>query len=181
LVEQGTFNPKVAGSIPARPISTSAAIESGDRIDPAIGAIILNMARKLLAGVVIAVATGFVAPAAGAQAPILHSAAVLHRHVVVQISTGDLRPVLLSVATRPAVSADGELVKKNVRLRETIQLPSSATGVARWESRGTLAPGTYFVQVEAFETGGLTDCPRFLPNCNARWSNIRRVVVQPSS
>jgi hypothetical protein len=31
--------------------------------------------------------------------------------------------------------------------------------------------------VQAIETGGVTDCPRFSPGCNRHWSNVRRVVV----
>ena len=84
------------------------------------------------------------------------------RHVVLLIAAGDVRPVQLTVATRQAVDNSGALVAKNVRLRETIQLtPPAPTGVARWQSRTTLAPGTYFVQVMAVESGGgITNCPQ---------------------
>jgi hypothetical protein len=68
-----------------------------------------------------------------------------------------------------------------VRLQETIHLSSSAPGVVRWKSHGTLAPGTYFVQVLAVATGGVTDCPRFQPHCNEHWSSVRRIVVARSS
>jgi hypothetical protein len=138
------------------------------------------MARTLLAAVVVAVAAGGVAQAAGANTPILLSASAVDRHVVVKVSVGDLRPVELSVARQRAVTADGAFVRKNVRLQEAIHLPASATGVARWQSRGTLPPGTYFVQVMAVETGGITDCPRFQRNCNEHWSDVRRVVVRKS-
>lgn len=100
---------------------------------------------------------------------------------MLSLSVGDLRPTELIVAKRRAVDLEGALLQRNVRLRETIQLPASATGVVRWRSRETLRPGIYFVQVEAVETGGLTDCPRALPNCNERWSNVRRVVVAKAS
>ena len=133
----------------------------------------------LLAGVVVAVALGVVAQAMGKELPILRSATVHARHVVVQVAVGDVRPVQLMVATRRTVDNNGALVTNNVRLRETIQLtPPASTGVVRWQSRSTLAPGTYFVQVVAVESGGgITDCPKFLRNCLARWSNVRRIVV----
>jgi hypothetical protein len=135
-----------------------------------------GMAGKLLAGVVIAVAAGAVASATSAQVPILRSAVVVHRHVVVQVSVGDLQPVELAVATQRAVSANGAFLPRNVRLRESIRLPAAVSGVVRWTSHDRLGPGTYFVQVMAVETGGLTDCPKFLRNCHEHWSNVRRVV-----
>ncbi len=136
----------------------------------------------LLAGVVLAVALGGVRQATGNELPILRSATIHARHVVLLVAIGDVRPVQLTVATRRAVDQSGVLVAKNVRLRETIQLnPPTTTGVARWQSRTTLAPGTYFVQVMAVERGGgITDCPKFLRNCLDHWSNIRRVVVPTS-
>jgi len=97
------------------------------------------------------------------------------------LSVGDLRPVELTVAKRPAVDANGALLAKNVRLRETIQLAPLASGVVLWLSRKALRRGTYFVQVMAVETGGVTDCPKFLRNCLDHWSSVRRVVVRPSS
>jgi hypothetical protein len=67
-----------------------------------------------------------------------------------------------------------------VRLREAIQVAQPVTGVVRWQSRTTLGPGIYFVQVMAVDTGGVTDCPRFLRNCLEHWSNVRRIVVPAS-
>jgi hypothetical protein len=139
------------------------------------------MARKLLAAVVVAVAAGGVAQTTLAQTPILRSATVAHRHVVVTVTVGDLQPTEQVVATRRAVSADGALLRRYVRLQEAMHLPPSATGVVRWKSRGTLGPGTYFVQVIAVETGGITDCPPKLLSCNERWSSVRRVVVAKAS
>jgi hypothetical protein len=138
------------------------------------------MARKLLAGAVVAAALGAVGPAAADQLPILRSAKVAHRHLVLAVSVGDVRPVELTVADRRAVNADGALLRKNVRLQETIQLPASESSVVRWQSQKTLRPGTYFVQVIAVETGSVTDCPPKMPRCGEHWSNVRRVVV-PSS
>lgn len=140
------------------------------------------MARTLLAGVVVAAALGAVGPAGAGQLPILRSASVVDRHVVVTVSVGDLRPTELMVATRAAVNADGALLAKDVRLRETIQLPPTTSAVARWQSPKTLASGVYFVQVMAVETDGVTDCPPKLQrNCLDSWSNVRRVVVRASS
>lgn len=135
----------------------------------------------MLAGVVVAVALGCVASATAKDLPILRSATVQSRHVVVHIEISDARPVQLMVANRSAVGVDGALTAKNVRVRETIRLaPPAAMGVVRWQSRTKLAPGTYFVQVMAVEAGGgITDCPKskFLHNCLDRWSNVRKIVV----
>jgi hypothetical protein len=135
------------------------------------------MARRLLAGVVVAAALGAAGAAAADQGSLLRSATAVRHHVVLRVSVSDLRPVELTVAKRPAVDTDGALLQKNVRLRETIQIPASETGLVRWRSHKTLAPGTYFVQVEAIQTGGVTDCPPKLRNCNEHWSNVRRIVV----
>ncbi len=139
------------------------------------------MARGLLAGVVIAAALGVVGPAAGGQLPILRSARVVHRHVVVEISVGDVRPVELTVAKRSAVDIEGALLPKNVRLQETITLPASSGGVVRWQSPKELRAGVYFVQVTAVDTGGVTDCPPKVTKCGEDFSNVRRVVVRKSS
>jgi hypothetical protein len=135
------------------------------------------MARKLLAAVVVAVAAGGVAGASSAQTPILRAASANHRHVVVTVSVGDLRPTELLVARRRAADSNGEFLRRNVRLQEAIHLPSPTPGVVRWKSTGTLRPGTYFVQVMAVPTDGVTDCPRYQPRCNEHWSIARRIVV----
>ena len=93
----------------------------------------------------------------------------------------DLRPTEMLVARRRAVNVDGALLQKNVRVQETIQLPTPATGIVRWQSHKTLRPGTYFVQVKAVQTGDVTDCPPKLRTCNEHWSNVRRVIVLRSS
>lgn len=142
------------------------------------------MARALLAAVVLAVAIAGVAPAAGKELPFLRSASVNTRHVVLQIAVSDVRPAQLTVADRSDVGADGALLAKNVVRRETIQLvPAATTGVVRWKSRMTLAPGTYFVQVLAIErSGGIIDCPpKLMRTCLDRWSNVRRIVVPASN
>jgi len=135
------------------------------------------MARKLLAGAVLAAALGAIGPAAAGQLPMLRSAKTVHRHVVIRLSVTDLRPVEFTVAKRRAVDASGALLRQNVRLQETIHISPSASGVVTWRSPTALGSGKYFIQVKAIETGGVTDCPRFAPSCNERWSNVRRVVV----
>lgn len=137
------------------------------------------MARSLLAGVVVAAALGAVGSAAG-QLPLLRGASVVHRHVVLKLSVGDLRPIELAVATKRTVDADGALLSQDVRLREPIRLLASAYGVVRWRSQTLIRPGTYFVQVTAVPTSEITDCPPFQRNCNDHWSNVLRVVVPRS-
>lgn len=137
------------------------------------------MARALLAGVIGAAVLGAVGTAAAGQVPIVRSVGIVHRHVVLQLSVDGVRPVEFAAATRRAVDAEGALLSKNVRLRETIQIPASTGAVVRWESPKALRPGTYFIQVTAVETagGGVTDCPPKQPRCNELWSSVRRVVV----
>ena len=137
------------------------------------------MARKRLAGVVAGVALVAVATAGADRLPILRSAKVVNGHVVVQVAVGDMRLSQLTVATRPTLDGYGSLIPRYVRMRETIQLAPSTSGVVSWQSKGTLAPGTYFVQVVAFDNGegGITDCPPKLHNCVLHRSNVRRIVV----
>ena len=101
--------------------------------------------------------------------------------MVLELSVGDLRPVEFTVAERRGVDANGALLRKNVRLRETIKPPSSTNTVVRWQSPKALHPGVYFVQVTAVDTGGVTDCPPKMPKCGEQLSNVRRVAVRPSS
>jgi hypothetical protein len=129
----------------------------------------------------VAAALGAVGRAAADQLPILRSARVVHQHVVLRISVGDVRPAELAIAKRRTVNASGALLRKNVLLQETIKLPATAHGVVRWRSGKTLRRGAYFVQVAAVETGGVTDCPPKQRRCDERWSNVRRVVVRRSS
>jgi hypothetical protein len=141
------------------------------------------MARTSLAVVIVAVALAGVAPATGRDLPLLRSASVDTRHVVLQVAVGDVRPVQLTVADRSDVGANGALLAKNVVRRETIKLaPAATSGVVRWKSRMTLAPGAYFVQVTAVDrSAGLIDCPpKLMRTCLDRWSNVRRIVVPAS-
>ena len=139
------------------------------------------MARGVLAGVLIVAALGAVGTAAGQEVPILRSAKVVHRHPVLEISVTDVRPLEFVAAKRRVVDANGALVSKNVRLRETINVASSSGGVVRWRSPRALRRGSWFVQVTAVETGGVTDCPPKMPRCGLNYSNVRRVVARKSS
>lgn len=138
------------------------------------------MAKRLLAGVVIASALTAVGAAAAGQPPIVRSVRIVHRHVALELTVGQARPVEFVAAKRRAVDAEGALLPANVRLQETITLPASAAGVVRWESPRALRPGTYFVQVKAVETagGGVTDCPPKQRECNVRWSSLHRVHIK---
>jgi hypothetical protein len=138
------------------------------------------VARRLLAGAVVAAVLAVAVPASAGELSILRSASVVARHLVLQLSVRDLRPTQMIVAKRGTVGADGALLPKNTRLREPIQLPGTDTGLVLWKSSHALLPGVYFAQVKAIETGGVTDCPRFQRNCLDRWSNVRRVVVRAS-
>lgn len=138
------------------------------------------MGRRLLAGVVIALGLGTVGAAAAGQLPIVRSVRVVHRHVALELTVGNARPVQFMAAKRRAVDAEGALRRQNVRLQETIQLPASASGAVRWQSPKALRPGTYYVQVKAVETGGggVTDCPPKQLKCNVRWSGLHRVLIK---
>jgi hypothetical protein len=140
------------------------------------------MARRwLLAGCFCLVAFGAMAASATVQLPILRSATVRVRHVVIEFEVSDVRPVEFIAATRRAVDpASGALVSASVKLREPISLAPAAAGVVRWRSMKVLPPGVYFVQVMAVDTGGVTDCPHFQRDCLDHWSNVRRVVVASS-
>jgi len=110
--------------------------------------------------------------------PILRSAVAANRHVVVRIEVSDVRPVAFVAAASSAEGPGGALLSRNVRLSEAIKLPPSAAGVVRWETRRRLSPGTYFVQVMAIDTGGVTDCSAGDRRCTEHWSNVRRLVVR---
>jgi hypothetical protein len=104
----------------------------------------------------------------------------VHRHLVLRISVTDERPIALAVAKHRAVDANGELLRKNVRLRETIHV-STSNGVVRWRSQKRLRLGRWFVQVTAVASAGTTDCPPKTPKCGTHVSNVRRVTVRRSS
>lgn len=109
--------------------------------------------------------------------PILRSATADHHHLVVRITVSDLTPVDLIAANRRTVDRSGALLDTNIRLRERIKPGAEANGILRYRSRKTLKPGSYYVQVLAIDTSGVTDCPHTQPNCLQHWSDIRRVLI----
>jgi hypothetical protein len=138
------------------------------------------MEKRTLAGVAIAASLGAAGTAAAGLPPIVRSVTVVHRHVALELAVGTARPVRFTAAKRRTVDAEGALLRRNVRLEETIQLPATARGVVRWQSPKTLRPGTYFVQVKAVATGGggVTDCPPKQRQCTVRWSSLHRVLIK---
>jgi hypothetical protein len=145
------------------------------------------MARKLLAGVVLAAALTAVVwrgvgPASADQVQMLRSAKVVHRHPVLKIAVAGVRPLALLVARRGAVDGNGALLEKNIRAEDTIEVAPAPNGrgVLRWRSSTRLRHGIWFVQVTGLETDSAAACPPAKSNCNERWSNVRRVTVRSS-
>jgi hypothetical protein len=139
------------------------------------------MARGVLAGVVVAAALGAVGPAAGGRLPIVRSATVVDRHVVLGLSAGHLRPVELSVAKRRAVGASGALLRKNVRRRETIQLPASAGSIRPLAEPEGTPRGRLVRPGDGGRDGRRDGLSTVLSrNCLDHWSNVRSVVVRAS-
>jgi hypothetical protein len=111
--------------------------------------------------------------------PVFRSATGSHGHVVVTFTVGDLSPGVIEVATSAATARAGGFVPGSVRIEETITAtPDPATGVVSWRTRRRLPAGTYFVEVSAIATDGVTDCVPLRGNCLVHWSNVRRLVVR---
>lgn len=106
--------------------------------------------------------------------PSLRSVSSHRRHVVAVFTLGELVPGEILVASRPATGRTGALKPVNLRLRESMA-PSVRNGIARWETKRALRPGTYYVQVSGRPLG--LDCLP-LKGCPEYWSNVRRLVVQ---
>ncbi len=133
------------------------------------------MARRALIGALVGVL--LTAVPAAASLPSLRSVSSHRRHVVAVFALGDLAPGHILVATRPTRERGGAFPAENVRLREAMS-PSLRNGLYRWQTRHTLRPGTYFVEISARPI--TTDC---LPikGCPVLWSNVRRLVVRRPS
>jgi hypothetical protein len=136
--------------------------------------------RRVSLGFVLAVAAISVsAGVAFSGDPVLRTATALHGHVVVSFVVGELRPGVIEVATSSARARNGGFVSRSVRIEESITAaPDPATGMVSWRTARRLAAGTYFVEVSAVATGGVTDCGPLRGNCLVHWSNMRRVVVR---
>jgi hypothetical protein len=131
------------------------------------------MARCALIGALAGVLLATVS--AAATVPSLRSVSSHRRHVVAVFALGDLVPGQILVATRPGKDRSGAFTAANVRLREWMS-PRFRNGLYRWQTKHTLRPGTYFVEISARPI--TTDC---LPvkGCPSIWSNVRRLVIRP--
>jgi hypothetical protein len=110
--------------------------------------------------------------------PTLRSASADKGHLIVLFTLArDTVPGSILVATsRAALSAP--LPNPSVKLREAMHpSPAGTAGVERWRTRKTLPAGTYYVEVSAVETVGITDCVPRRADCLTRWSGARRIVV----
>ena len=116
------------------------------------------------------------AVSAASRVPYLQSVSASHRHVVAVFTLGpDLAPGRILVAAGSQTSPNGQFVKANVRLNEPLRAVKVAGGF-RTQTRHTLRPGRYFVEVSGTVIG--LDCTPLKP-CRTDWSNVRRVVIRP--
>jgi hypothetical protein len=106
--------------------------------------------------------------------PYLRSVSAHHRHVVAVFTLGDLAPGKILVAVSRATGADGALLPQNVRLQEPLAHMTRVQGGFRIQTRHTLRPRRYFVQVSGTVLG--VDCTPRKP-CPTDWSNVRRVII----
>jgi hypothetical protein len=135
------------------------------------------MRRRLLIGALAATVLSVTAIAWAQTNPSLLSAKSQHRHLVLVARFGELAPLDVRVASRPATGRTGALLPANVRYSARFTGAQAANGTRRWRSVGKLKRGVYWVQVSGEETGGVTGCPPKLPNCVTHWSNVRRLVI----
>lgn len=124
-----------------------------------------------LAALGAALVTGF---AAATQVPYLRSVAPHRRHVVAVFSLGELVPGKILVAVKPTTGADGAFLPANVRLQESIARLTRVRGGYRYQTRHTLRPRRYYVEVSGIVAG--VDCTPRRP-CPTDWSNVRRLVI----
>jgi hypothetical protein len=129
------------------------------------------MRRALsIAGLAVA-ATAASAGLAAAGRPLLRSAALVNGHVLVVLTTGELRPGVIQVALRPTRDASGSFLRANLVLTEAVTAqPDPASGVIRWRTRKALPFRRYYVQVSGIEVG----CAPSRRSCR-HWSNVRIV------
>jgi hypothetical protein len=114
--------------------------------------------------------------------PTLRTAGSGRGHVVVTFSPGDLTPGEIAVSTHDARGPGGTFLRADVRLLERVTAKTDpATGIAQYRTRKTLAPGTYYVAVSGFLQEPPPSCVPISSRCYERWSNVRRIVVRPTS
>jgi hypothetical protein len=130
------------------------------------------MARRAAIGVLAAALLPVMS--AAATQPNLRSVSSHRRHVVAVFTLGELAPGEILVASRPATGRTGALKPANLRLRESMA-PSVRNGVARWETKRALRPGTYYIQVSGRPVD--LDCLP-LKGCPEYWSNVRRLAIR---
>jgi hypothetical protein len=116
-----------------------------------------------------------VALAAAGTIPNLRSVSSQRHHVVAVFALDDLAPGEIAVSSRLRTTRSGAFFASDVRLREWMAPQTQANGLARWDTRHTLRPGTYYVEISGIVTE--TDCKPGLHPCREDWSNIRRLVV----
>jgi hypothetical protein len=137
----------------------------------------LRWAVTALVGTMVFAEVAMASVATDAQ-PRLLSARSARGHIVVSAVLGELTPDQVQVASRPSTGRDGVLLRKNVRLRESLAAGvEHGTGRIRWRSKHALSHGVYWVQVSAVQTDGVTDCLPHGRRCGELWSNVLRVVV----
>jgi hypothetical protein len=112
--------------------------------------------------------------AAATPEPYLRSVGAHQGHVVAVFTLGELAPGKILVAVRPTTGADGALLTANVRLHEAIGRTRRVSGGYRFQTRHTLRPRRYYVQVSG--TVIALDCTPRKP-CPTNWSNVRRLVI----
>ena len=129
----------------------------------------------------LAVALASAGVAVGGE-PTLRTAGNSNRHIVVAFAPGDLVPGEIAAATQAARGVNGGFVRANVRLRERITAKTDpATGIVRFRTHGTVAPGAYYVAVSGFMQEPPPSCVPIAAHCAERWSNVRYVVVHAVS
>ncbi|HEX9599419.1 MAG TPA: hypothetical protein VF963_08585 [Gaiellaceae bacterium] len=117
-----------------------------------------------------------------ARQPVLRTAKSSRGHIVVTFSPGELTPGTIAVATSPARSVNGGFIRGNVKLLErTTTTADLGTGVVRFRTHGTVAPGRYYVAVSGILQEPPASCGRVTSHCAERWSNALPVVVSPVS
>lgn len=119
-----------------------------------------------------------VAPAAAGD-PALRTVSSSQRHIVVAFAPGELAPAEIEVSTTRARTAGGGFVASRVRLRERVTARVNPTsGLVRFRTLGTVAPGAYFVAVSGFMQDPPADCFPIRSHCAERWSNALAIVVR---
>ena len=133
------------------------------------------MRRWSFAGL-FAVAVLATGPASAGGLPHIVSASSKQRHLVISAQFGDLVPMTVRAAVRPA-TVNGALARQNIVYSARLESPKSATGKLIWRSPGKLKRGTYWVQMTAVPTD-VTDCPPRQRDCNTKYSNVRKVAIR---